>query len=132
MSLLQETSHSFVELLSINGEPTTPIPAAPQSFIRPTTTRLHAPQKCLGSAQLPEDWCWPICSQHEINGPVRLCVNVARCRLHITSCMVAPNSNLRATSMRWITLLFWNTLPNQSSDQHVFLFVHTKEEGCVH
>jgi len=31
--------------------------------------------------------------------------------------------------MRWITLLFWNTLPNQSSDQHVFLFVHTKEEA---
>jgi len=30
--------------------------------------------------------------------------------------------------MRWITLLFWNTLPNQSSDQHVFLFVYTKEE----
>ena len=39
--------------------------------------------------------------------------------------MIAPNSNLRATSMRWITLLFWNTLPNQSSDQHVFLFVYT-------
>ena len=30
--------------------------------------------------------------------------------------------------MRWITLLFWNTLHNQSSDQHVFLFVYWKEE----
>ena len=25
-------------------------------------------------------------------------------------------------------LLFWNTLPNQSSDQYVFLFICTKEE----
>jgi len=33
--------------------------------------------------------------------------------------------------MRWITLLFWNTLPNQSSDQHVFLFVYTKEEEAT-
>jgi len=22
--------------------------------------------------QPPEDWCWPICSQHETNGSVRL------------------------------------------------------------
>jgi len=58
----------------------------------------------------------------------QICVNVARCRLHTTSCMIAPNSNLRATSMRWISLLFWNTLRNQSSDQHIFLFVYTKEE----
>jgi len=56
---------------------------------------------------------------------------VARCRLHTTFCMIAPYSNLRATSMRWITLLFWNTLPNQSSDQHVFLFVYTKEEEAT-
>jgi len=37
-------------------------------------------------------------------------------------------SNLRATSMRWTTLLFWSILPNQSSDQHVLLFMYTKEE----
>ena len=42
------------------------------SCIRPTTTRLRRPQKYLCSAQPPEDWCWPICSQHEINGPVQL------------------------------------------------------------
>jgi len=30
-----------------------------------------------------------------------------------------------------ITLLFWNTLPNQSSDQNVFLFVYTKEEELL-
>jgi len=88
----------------------------------------HNRQKCLVSAQPPEDWCWSICGQHEINAPVlQICVNVARCRLHTTSCMTAPNSNFRATSMRWTTLLSWNTLLNQRSDQHVFLFMYTKE-----
>ena len=33
---------------------------------------LRPPPECLGSAQPPEDWCWPICGQHEINGPVRI------------------------------------------------------------
>jgi len=37
------------------------------SRIRSTTTRLRPPQKCTGSAQPPEDWCCPICGQHEIN-----------------------------------------------------------------
>jgi len=30
--------------------------------------------------------------------------------------------------MRWTTLLVWNTLPNQSSDQHVLVFMYMKEE----
>jgi len=29
-----------------------------------------------------------------------ICVNVVRCRLHITSGIIAPNLNVRATSMR--------------------------------
>jgi len=53
-----------------------------------TNRRPH--QKCLGSARLPEGWCWPIYYQHELNRP-QVCVNVARCRLHPTFCMIAPN-----------------------------------------
>ena len=71
---------AFVELLSINGEPTAEIPPALQSFI----PDFHDPQppgcdlqRWLGSAQPPEDWCWPIYGQHETDGPVRLrCVRM--------------------------------------------------------
>jgi len=41
--------------------------------------------------------------------------------------MTAPNFNLRATSMRQTILPFWNILLNQSSDQHVFMSMYTKE-----
>jgi len=46
------------------------------------------------------NWCWPICCQHEIKWAcaAQICVNASRCRLNTTSCMIAPNSNLRATS----------------------------------
>jgi len=41
-------------------------------YIRPTTTKLQPPQKCLDSAPSPEGLCWLICGQHENNGPVQL------------------------------------------------------------
>ena len=88
---------SYVELLSINGEPSTPIL---HSRTRPTTSRLRPPRKAwvhlkrlrLVLADLQTSNYWACVDQ--------ICVNVARCRLHTTSCIIAPNSNLRATSMR--------------------------------
>jgi len=122
-----------VELLSINEEPTTPIPAALQSFIsafgpqppgcdlrrtawvqlnrlRTGVGRFAANMKLMGLCG--SDLCE--------SGKVQTAHHI----LH--DC-----SNLRATSMRWTTLLFWNTLPNQSSDQHIFLFIYTKEEKIL-
>ena len=116
---------SIEELLSINGEPTTPIPAAFQSFI-PAFGPQPPPQKCLGSAQPPENWCRPICDQHESLCGSDLCENGKVQTAHhiLHDCTKFKH---RAILMRWTTLLFWNTLPIQSSDQHVFRFMYTKE-----
>ena len=60
----------------------------------------------------------------------QICVNVARWRLHTTSCMIAPNSNLRATSMRWTTLPSYKALWYQSSDQRVLTCYAYEKSVC--
>jgi len=77
----------------------------------------------------PEDWCSPICGQHEINGPVRLRFvwiwQGADCTPHLAWLhQIKPPCHIDEVD----NLLFWNTLLNQSSDQHVLLFMYTKEE----
>jgi len=59
----------------------------------------------------------------------QICVNVARCRLHTTSWMIAPYLKPSVPHL-WDrqSCSFGNTLLNQSSDQHVLLFMYMTEE----
>jgi len=127
---------SFVELLSINGEPTTPILAALQSFIpafgpqppgcdlprnawvqlnrlRTGVGRFAANMELMGLCGLDLCECGKVQTAHHI---------LHDCTKFKPPCHINEAENL----------LFWNTLPNQSSDQHVFLFVYTKEGVFLH
>jgi len=124
---------SFVELLSINGEPTTPIPAALQSFIP-----AFGPQP--PGCDFPGNaWVQLNCLR---TGVGRFAANMKLMGLcgsdlcasgkvqtahHILHDCTKIQTSVPQQRGGQLCLLFWNTLPNQSSDQHVFLFMCTKE-----
>ena len=121
-----------MELLSINVEPTTIIPAALQSFIPafgPQPPGCYLPRNAWGQLNRLRTGVGRFGANMKLMG---LCgSDLCECgKLQTEHHILHDCTKFKPPChiIWWTTLLFWNALPNQSSDQLVLLFMYRKEE----